>query len=134
MNIMASYIIGVDVGYKVEHYKQKADGSYENVADETENLSGTTGTNVTAMAKSYAGYTEDTENSNRIASGTIAGDGSLVLKLYYKANTSTGYKVEHYKQKVDGSYGDVADETENLSGTTGAQATATAKEYVGYIE
>ena len=128
------YKANTSTGYKVEHYKQKADGSYENVADETENLSGTTGTNVTAMAKSYAGYTEDTENSNRIASGTIAGDGSLVLKLYYKANTSTGYKVEHYKQKVDGSYGDVADETENLSGTTGASVNATAKEYAGYTE
>ncbi len=128
------YKANTSTGYKVEHYKQKADGSYENVADETENLSGTTGASVTATAKEYAGYTEDTENSNRVDTGTIAGDGSLVLKLYYKANTSTGYKVEHYKQKADGSYGDVADETENLSGTTGAQATATAKEYAGYTE
>ncbi len=128
------YKANTSTGYKVEHYKQKADGSYENVADETENLSGTTGASVNATAKEYAGYTEDTENSNRIASGTIAGDGSLVLKLYYKANTSTGYKVEHYKQKADGSYGDVADETEKLSGTTGESVNATAKSYAGYTE
>lgn len=128
------YTANTDTAYKVEHYKQKPDGTYGNVADETEDKTGKTGTTVNATAKEYAGYTEDTTNSKRIESGEIAGDGSLVLKLYYKANTNTSYKVEHYKQKEDGTYPEIADETEEKVGTTGATVNAKAKTYKGYVE
>ena len=73
-----------DVEYKVEHYKEELDGSY--ILAETENLKGTTGEKVTAKAKEYAGFTEDASNKDRIAEGTIAGDGSLTLRLYYTRN------------------------------------------------
>ena len=128
------YTANTDTAYKVEHYKQKPDGTYGTVADETEDKTGKTGTTVNATAKEYAGYTEDTKNSKRIESGEIAGDGSLVLKLYYKANTNTSYKVEHYKQKEDGTYPEIADETEEKVGTTGATVNAKAKTYKGYVE
>ena len=118
--------------YKIEHYKQKLDGSYSNTPDEEEEKIGTTGSSVTAEQKKYNGYIYDIGKS--VPTGVIAGDGSLVLKLYYKANTNTEYKVEHYKQRADGSYGSTADETENLSGTTGASVTAKAKAYEGYTE
>ena len=79
-----------NTAYKVEHYKEKLDGSYE--LAETESLTGTTGEKVTAKAKTpeeYKGFTEDTSNKDRIAEGTIAGDGSLILKLYYTRNQYT---------------------------------------------
>ena len=91
-----------DTAYKVEHYKEKLDGSYE--LAETENLTGTTGEKVTAKAKTpeeYKGFTEDTSNKDRIAEGTIAGDGSLTLKLYYTRNTYT-IKFEDYNGSILG--------------------------------
>ena len=91
-----------DTAYKVEHYKEKLDGSYE--LAETENLTGTTGEKVTAKAKTpeeYKGFTEDASNKDRIAEGTIAGDGSLTLKLYYTRNTYT-IKFEDYNGSILG--------------------------------
>ena len=91
-----------DTAYKVEHYKEKLDGSYE--LAETENLKGTTGEKVTAKAKTpeeYKGFTEDASNKDRIAEGTIVGDGSLTLKLYYTRNTYT-IKFEDYNGSILG--------------------------------
>jgi len=49
----------------------------------------------------------------------------------WTANSTTAYKVEHYKQDInDNNYTQA--EIENLSGTTGTTATATAKSYTGY--
>jgi hypothetical protein len=76
-----------DTAYKVEHYQQQLDGSYTKF--ETENLTGTTDTTANAVAKSYTGFTENTTHASRVASGNIAGNGSLVLKLYYDRNTYT---------------------------------------------
>lgn len=67
-----------DIPYKVEHYKEKLDGTYE-LAD-TESLVGTYEDIVTATNKEYKGYTFDTDNPNIIKSGTIDVDGTLVLK------------------------------------------------------
>ncbi len=78
--------------YKVEHYKQNLDGTYPENASETENLSGKTGDIATAVAKTYEGFTEDSDYAGRIPSGTIAANGSLVLKLYYERNS---YKVTY---------------------------------------
>ena len=73
-----------DTTYKVEHYKEELDGTY--TLAETENLTGTTGEEVTVVSKEYEGFTEDAENDNRVVSGEILGDGSLTLKLFYKRN------------------------------------------------
>lgn len=70
--------------YQVEHYKEELDGNYTLV--ETENLTGTPGEKVTAVAKTYEGFSEDVENENRIVSGEILEDGSLTLKLFYNRN------------------------------------------------
>ena len=76
--------------YKVEHYKQNVDGTFPKIADETEeNLTGSTGTTATATPKTYPGFTCDESVEGTIKSGTIAADGSLVLKLYYTRNTYT---------------------------------------------
>ena len=71
--------------YKVEHYQQKLDGTYERT--DTDTLSGETGASVTAQAKTYAGFTCDKTVTGTVESGMIAADGSLVLKLYYTRNS-----------------------------------------------
>ena len=73
--------------YVVEHYQEQLDGTYKLV--KTENLAGTTDTTVTAVAKSYTGFTYDETVKGTVKSGTIAGNGSLVLKLYYTRNSYT---------------------------------------------
>lgn len=76
--------------YKVEHYKQNVDGTFPATADETEeNLTGSTGTTATATPKTYTGFTCDESVDGTIKSGTIAANGSLVLKLYYTRNSYT---------------------------------------------
>ena len=84
ITLYAEWTAGTNTAYKVEHYKQQENGTYLSTPDETENLAGITGAEVTAVAKTYDGYIEDTTNDNRVISGIIAEDGSLVLKIYYK--------------------------------------------------
>ena len=71
--------------YKVEHYQQKLDGTYERT--DTDTLSGETGASVIAQPKTtYTGFACDKTVTGTVESGTIVADGSLVLKLYYTRN------------------------------------------------
>ena len=115
-----------DTPYTVEHYLENLDGSY--ALDTTEPLKGTTDTTVTAAAKSYDNFTYDSTVPGTVASGNIAGDGSLVLKLFYTRNTYD-YTVRHIKQLPDGTYDEANAEVETLSGKFEALATVTAKDY-----
>ncbi len=72
-------------GYKVEHYQEALDGSF--VIFETDVLSGTVNSSVTAVAKAYEGFAEDATNASRVPTGIVATDGTLVLKLYYTRNS-----------------------------------------------
>ena len=81
------YKANKNTAYTVEHYLEKLDGSYE--LKDTENLTGTTDSEVTAAAKDYPGFTFNDSVEGTVKSGTIAGDGSLVLKLYYTRNSYT---------------------------------------------
>lgn len=84
-NLYAAWTPNTDTPYKVEHYKQNLDGTY--VKADTDELTGTTDTRATAVAKSYTGFTVDKTVEGTVESGIIAGDGSLVLKLYYTRNS-----------------------------------------------
>ena len=84
-----------DTPYKVEHYQEQLDGSYK-LVDTDENLPSTTGTTDTTVdavekghVKKYDHFTYDSSVDGTVASGNIAGDGSLVLKLYYTRNSYT---------------------------------------------
>ena len=79
-----------DTAYKVEHYTENLDGTWK--LEETENLTGTTDTTATASPKAYTGFTYDETVEGTLISGNIAGNGSLVLKLYYTRNS---YKVSY---------------------------------------
>ena len=81
ITIYAKWEARGDTGYKVEHYKKNAQGNYDLAT--TASYTGTTGVTVTATPQQFKGYAENTEHAERIATGTIKADGSLVLKLYY---------------------------------------------------
>ena len=78
---VAQWTAKTDTAYKVEHYLQDLDGEGYTLK-ETEPKTGTTGTEVTAEPKSYTGFIFDRSVEGTVQTGTIAGDGSLVLKLY----------------------------------------------------
>lgn len=126
MVFTAQWEARTDTPYTVEHYLENLDGSY--ALDTTEPLKGTTDTTVTAAAKSYDNFTYDSTVPGTVASGNIAGDGSLVLKLFYTRNTYD-YTVRHIKQLPDGSYDVAHAEVETLSGKFEALAAVTAKDY-----
>ena len=85
--------------YKVEHYQENLDGTY--TVKDTEDLRGTTGATATATAKTYEGFTENTTHADRVPSGTIAGDGSLVLKLYYSRAKDISYTVKYIEKDTN---------------------------------
>lgn len=78
------YTKRADVHYQVQHYQQKLDNSYELVS--TINEVGTTDAPVKAQPKQYDGFTLNLDAPGTVAEGSIAADGSLVLKLYYDRN------------------------------------------------
>ncbi|MDQ0359851.1 hypothetical protein [Breznakia pachnodae] len=130
----ASYTANTNTPYTIEHHLEQEDGTYR--VQDTEGGTGTTGTTVTATPKTYSGYTLDTTIAGTLQSAEIAGDGKLVLKLFYTkdeepiTSDEATYKVEHYLQQEDGTF--KIQETVNKKGKIGLTVTATAKGYSGY--
>ena len=88
VEITGSFTANGDTAYTVEHYQQNLAGDgYDLVEADTEHLTGETDTTATANPKAYTGFTFDGTVEGTVASGNIAGDGSLVLKLYYMRNS-----------------------------------------------
>ncbi len=85
--IYAQWVAGTATGYKVEHYRENLDGTYS--VFETENLSGRTDDPISATIKTYTGFTHYAGHSSSVLSGTIAGDGTTVLKAYYTRTLHT---------------------------------------------
>lgn len=85
--LYAKWIANSDTAYIVEHYQQ--DGAAEYILKESEHLEGTTDEPVIAIPKSYTAFIENGGHNLRVASGIVAADGSLVLKLYYDKETYT---------------------------------------------
>ena len=94
---VAQWKANTDTKYKVEHYTEKLDGSYE--LRDTDYKTGTTDTEAVAEPKEYPGFKFDNTVEGTVERGNIAGDGSLVLKLYYTRN-SYKYTVEYYFDNV----------------------------------
>ena len=99
--IKGSFKANDDTQYKVEHYLEDLDGKTFTLK-ETETLAGKTDTTATAKPKQYPGFTFNENVDGTKTSGTITGDGQLVLKLYYTRNT--------YKYTVHYFYNGVEDE------------------------
>ena len=77
------------VSYKVETYEMDVNGAYGAATVKT--VPATTGDSVSVTPETREGFTVA---DNSILSGTVAADGSLVLKVYYSRN--------QYKLTVDG--------------------------------
>ena len=87
-----------NTGYKVEHYIEGLDGKY--TLKETEVIQeAETDKEVTATTKTYTGYSYNEELSKDTISGTVLGDGSTVLKVYYYLK-ETGYTVNYYENNT----------------------------------
>ena len=85
VTLYAMWIAGSDIVYKVEHYKQNIeDDNYTLVESDSENKTGTIGTNTEAVAKSYEGF-----SVNPFEQKTILADGSTTVKIYYTRNVYT---------------------------------------------
>ena len=108
--IKGSFAANDNTQYKVEHYLEDLDGKAFTLKD-TETLEGTTDTTATATPKQYPGFTFDSTVEGTKTSGTITGDGQLVLKLYYTRNTYK-YTVHYFYNGVEDK--DKADEFEAL--------------------
>ena len=89
------------------------------------------GTEITVRPKEIPGYTfakwEDNSTDNP---RTITLTGALNVLPTYTANTDTAYTVNHYTQKLDGTY--EIKENEVLTGTTDTDATPLTKSYTGF--
>ena len=86
---VAQYTANTDTEYKTEYYFENVDGDYELDAALTNKLTGTTDTAVTAEGVTKEHYELDETAEGTVKEGTIAGDGSLTLKLYYKLERVT---------------------------------------------
>lgn len=90
-DLYAQWTPNTNTAYKVEFYYQGDDGSYPSTASKTEPRTGTTDATVSVTDadkadKENGKYTFDKDNTANVESGTVAADGSLVLKLYFKLN------------------------------------------------
>ena len=98
----AKWTVNTDTAYKVIHYQQNIDDD-EYRLFETEEKSGTTGSETEAIAKEYVGFV-----SKDVEQGTILADGSTEIKVYYDRKIITlsfdsdgGSKIE----PITGKYG-----------------------------
>ena len=189
--LKAEWTANTNTSYRVKHYIEKLDGSYE--LKDTDNLTGTSDAEVTPNTKTYAGFTEPTTQTV-----TVLPDGTQAVKYYYTrnsytitflnedgteietktlkyeqeysfseqsktgyafgwydgdekftqlsgiwtitesktlkatwtANSNTAYKVEHYIEKLDGSY--ELKDTDNLTGTSDTNIKPETKTYIGF--
>ena len=82
VTLKAEWTANTNTAYRVEHYIEKLDGSYE--LKDTDNLTGTSDSEVTPDTKTYTGFTAPT-----VQTVTILPDGSQVVKYYYVRNSYT---------------------------------------------
>lgn len=83
ITLTAKWAPATNTAYKVLHYKQNAENDEYTLSD-TENLTGTTGEQTTAEAKTYAHFTAGT-----VTQAAIAADGSTEVRINYQRETVT---------------------------------------------
>ncbi len=98
----ARYTANQDTRYTVNYYYQNADGSYPSAPNATTtDRAGTTGADVSVTeadktpngSLGVAGltYVCDADNTGNVFSGSIAGNGSTTLKVYFKWQKGVSY-------------------------------------------
>ncbi len=120
ITLYAHWKAKTDTAYKVEHYKQKLDGTYPAKASETETLTGKTNASITPEVKTYKGFT-----SPELQTIKISADGTLVVKYYYTRNS--------YKLKWDFDGGKASGTYTKGTVLYGAKITAPVPVKEGYV-
>ncbi len=82
VTLKAKWRANTNTAYKVEHYIEMLDGTYE--LKDTDNLTGTSNTRVTPNTKSYTGFTAPEKQTV-----TILPDGTLCVRYEYTRNSYT---------------------------------------------
>ena len=98
-DLYAVWAPNANTGYTVEFYYMNDDNSYPGTPNQAASRTGTTDATVSVTAadkadKENGKYTYDAAAAN-VESATLSGDGSTVLKLYFKLNTAQ-YTIHHY--------------------------------------
>ena len=96
--LYAIWTANTDTKYTVKFYYQNVDGTY--TLNHSDKRTATTDTEVSVTADDKAAkennnYVFEADNKDNVLSGNVAGNGSLVLKLYFKLNTAS-YTIHHY--------------------------------------
>ena len=85
VSLSAQWTANTDTKYTVQHFKQALDGTYPTTPDNTDTLTGVTGADTKAIAKTtYTGFTPGTVTQQK-----IKGDGSTVVTIKYTRNSYT---------------------------------------------
>ena len=95
ITLYANYAPNTNTPYRVEHYTENENGTYEVSGTKYEllnanidNLTGTTNDNVTIVPRTFASH-EFVSSISDSLNQTISPDGTLVVKLYYNIKTYT---------------------------------------------
>lgn len=107
LEFVATWSPRSDTPYKVEIYEMDTMGNYSETPKTVSNKTGITDSTVTADTTVLEGFYVDEENS--VLSGTVAADGSTVLKVYYARNKYT-VKFVANGGEINGSTDDVTTE------------------------
>lgn len=116
--INAEYEANTNTKYTVKHYVMNVAGNYD--LDKTDNLTGTTDTEVTPELRDYEGCKKPATQTKK-----IAGDGSMVIEYYYERN-----KVQFTLNQA--AHGSVASTIESGEYYYGREITLTANPDTGY--
>ena len=109
LTLYAVWTANTDTRYTVIHWQENANDDDYSYA-ESETKTGTTGAQTIAAAKSYTGFTLNTDDKPLVQQ-TIAGDGSTIVNVYYKRNV---YDVKFYEYKSSGLWSGSWKEIEKL--------------------
>lgn len=88
-SLYAKWTANDNTKYIIEHYLMGTDGQYSIERSGYTDKTGITDTVITLTSDNVTernGFTFDSENINNVLTGTIAGNESLVLKVYYYRN------------------------------------------------
>ncbi|MCK7484878.1 MAG: InlB B-repeat-containing protein [Bacillus subtilis] len=88
LTLKVYYTRNTNTSYAIQYYHQDIIGVGFTLV-ETVDLTGTTGASVSALTKSYDGFTFDVDHPSNHLVGTIMADGTLVLDVYYTRNEFT---------------------------------------------
>ena len=89
--------------YMIEHYLIDYGAEEPRLALASGRL-GTTGTEASAAPQSFEGYTHNSSYTGTVQQGTIAGDGSLVLRLYYQQDVYTVRFINYDGSVISGQF------------------------------